>query len=227
MSTCTTVPSKTDAYHELVARRQACRLCQSLTNVSEVAGGSLDSEEVGPYTRWHADLDARLMVVAKDFAPATRLAELEGRPGASVPTNARLKHYLSVAGFECGSPRTTYRDRGLFFTNAVLCLPEGESMRTTVRAREVKECASGFLRPTIELIRPRAIATLGSQAASAVLEAMGVAPRPSFGELVDADAGLELPGGVVLLAMPHPMGTSRTKIENEAAWARVRRLFAG
>ena len=212
---------RSKTYRSLVMERKACRLCPRLTNVSCAEGGALDSDEIGPYTRWHADLEARLVVVGKDFAPAPRLAENGGRPGARVQTNLRLIRYLAEAGFDAGSPRETYRDRGLFFTNSVLCLPEGMSMRTAVRQGEVDACARRFLWPTLELLRPRAIATLGSHAMRAVLVAAGLTVQPTFQELVEAESGLELPGGTTLFAMPHPMGTKWTRPQNEAAWRRV------
>jgi len=185
-----------------------------------VACGGLDSDEVGPYTRWHGDLDARLMVVGKDFAPVARFEHYGGRPGVEVETNRRLARYLQLAGFDPGPVSESHHGEGLFFTNAVLCLPGGASMRTTVRPADVKTCASRFLKATIELVNPQIIATLGSQAAKAVLHAFDMPFNRESSGVASGEEGQVLPGGVVLFAMPHPVA-SRRKAEHEAAWRRV------
>jgi DNA polymerase len=186
-----------------------------LTNPSVAVGGALDSGEIGPYTRWHGDLDARLMVVGKDFA---------GRPGVEVETNRRLARYLRLAGFGPGPVSESHHRDGLFFTNAVLCLPGGDSMRTSVRPTELNTCASRFLKATIELVAPQAIATLGRQATEAVLHASDMRESLGYADLVANVDGLTLPCGSILFAMPHPVA-SRRRAEQEAAWQRVRTWF--
>ena len=91
---------KQRAYAELVAGRKRCELCRGvgLRNPSEVSDGELDSDHIGPYSRWHADLDAELMVVAKDFAPEVKFIEYGGAPGRKVQTNTRLARYLEGIG---------------------------------------------------------------------------------------------------------------------------------
>ncbi len=117
-------------YERLVSERKGCSQCAGLTNPSRVCGGAFDSEHIGPYSRWHGDLEADLVIVGKEFAPVDKFIEHRGAPGRDVPTNLRLPNYLKNAGFDPGTAETSIQDSRLFFTNAILCLPPGNKMRT-------------------------------------------------------------------------------------------------
>jgi len=231
--------TKRDAYQELVACRKRCSRCPGLTNPASKELQALDSDEIGPYTCWHGDLNARLVVVGKDFAPVAKFEQYNGRPGVDVETNRRLVNYLKIAGFEPGAIDRSHHDGGMFFTNAVLCLPGGAHMRTKILSRDVKTC-SVFLKKTLSIVSPRVVATLGGQATNAVLHAHGL-PRGDFSALVKMKAGFELPDGATtgsiwgqpseqfrarLFAMPHPVA-SFSKSVHEAAWRRLRVWFKG
>jgi uracil-DNA glycosylase family 4 len=185
-----------------------------------VAGGSLDSDEIGPYALWHGDLDAQLMIVAKDFAPVPHFIRNAGRPGARVRTNLRLSRLLELAGFSPGAIGEQHRKGRIFMTNAVLCLPGGVSMRTVVRAAELRECSTRFLARTMAVIRPRVVAALGGHAVRAVLHASELSPNPQRIGRARSEAGLTLPDGVVCFAMPHPVA-SCTLDEHKAAWVKT------
>ena len=94
------VETKAERYDALVAARKNCGLCAGLSNPATVRGGEFDSDQLGPYSRWHADLDAELIVVAKDFAPVPKFIEYEGAPGPRVQTNMRLARRLDALGFQ-------------------------------------------------------------------------------------------------------------------------------
>ena len=166
------------------------------------------------------------MIVGKDFAPVSKFEEFDRRPGTHVETNRRLARYLELAGFCPGRIAESHTDGGIFFTNAVLCLPGGDSMRTAVRTQEVRACASRFLRATVQLVEPQAVATLGLQATNAVLHAFGESAVKDFSRIVEDEGGVTLANGVVVFAVPHPVA-SRTKAEHEAAWRRIGAWFAG
>lgn len=208
-------------YRELVAARKRCKLCPALKNPSEVQGGVFDSSEIGPYSRWQSDLAADLVVVAKDFAPVSKFKEFSGRPCPRVRTNVRLRRFLSLAGCSIGSPDAPIPDARVFLTNAVLCLPCGRSMQTTVPSSAVRTCAPRFLRPLLEIVRPRVVVSLGVQATSAVLLSLGVSTALDYRTLIQAPSGLTLPDGGRLFPVPHP-AASKPLAEYQASWRRIR-----
>jgi hypothetical protein len=61
---------KAKQYLELVGRRKICDGCPCLHNASRMDGGCLDSDEIGPYSRWQGNLYADLMVVAGGLSVA-------------------------------------------------------------------------------------------------------------------------------------------------------------
>ena len=207
-------------YAGLVALRKQCKLCD-LTNPAAVEKGKFDSDVIGPYTRWHGDLNARLVVVAKDFAPESIFTEYEGRPGADVETNKRLIRYLRIAGFDAGDPRQSYRDRGLFFTNAILCLAKGEKMRTAVSLQHARRCGDKFLCKLLRLISPAVVVALGNHAVDAVLEACDTTRNPAAPIMARGKTGFALPDGPRFFSVPHPVASVKTA-KQEQAWGRVR-----
>lgn len=52
----------TRSYPRLVRSRKECRLCESLglTNPALVESGIYDSEDVGPWSRWHGEFNPDL-----------------------------------------------------------------------------------------------------------------------------------------------------------------------
>jgi len=220
---------KHQRYAELVAKRKACRVCAlDLTNTSETEklGGVPDCDRVGGYSLWQGNLDAELMVVAQDFCDAQtyRSAPSSPWPGESVATNLALVTLARCAGFEIQPPRKGVSDDKLFFTNAVLCLKEG-SKQATVPARCYRECGRLFLRPTIELVRPVAIAALGRGALNAILSANGMRATLGLVALINAGTVFDLPSGARVFPMCHPsatvLNTTRSMEHQMSDWTRM------
>lgn len=163
-------------YHQLVEQRKHCARCPSLTNASAIDGGRMDSDRIGPFSRWQGNLDATLMVVAQDFADIEGFRKHGGWPGERVRTNTTLAAVLTRAGIPINPPRFGTADDRLFFTNTVLCMKRG-GMRAPIPESCATECGRRFLRPTIELVAPRVVATLGGRAMRAVCRAFDVVPR--------------------------------------------------
>jgi uracil-DNA glycosylase len=166
------------------------------------------------------------MVIAKDFAPVKKFIQYGGWPGSDVKTNKRLSYYLTYAGFSVGSISEGHDASGLFFTNAVLCLPGGEHMRTYVKTTDVKMCSRKFLCQLISLVNPKSIAALGEHATNAVFEAVGLEQPLSFSNLISEDEGYQLPSGPRLFAVWHPVASNSSKRpitskDHIAAWSRI------
>jgi uracil-DNA glycosylase len=210
------------AHARLVAERKACRACApALTNPSIVAGGSLDSDRIGPYARWQGNQQAELMVVAQDFADVQTFQRVKGWPGQRVRANLRLVELVAAAGIRIEPPRIGRSDDRLFFTNAVLCLKQG-GMSAPVPAECSRTCGRRFLRPTIELVSPRAVAALGVHAVKAVLAAFDIeAPRDSLLELIDAGQTFQLSDRTRLFPLAHPSNRTRSMTLQKRDWQQL------
>jgi len=74
-------------------------------------------------------------------------------------TNFYLRELTKVIGRDIGLPIGNIR-KGIFITNAVLCMKPG-AMNAPHPSACVKNCGDRSLKPLIDLIRPKAIVTLG------------------------------------------------------------------
>lgn len=95
---------KQPAYEKLVAARKACHVCEARGLTNPASFPDLDSDRIGPYSRWQGNLDAELMVVAQDFADANTFKRLGGWPGPRVRTNLALVDLLRAAGIDVTAP---------------------------------------------------------------------------------------------------------------------------
>ena len=141
----------------MITCRKACSWCRGLTNPSQCESGKFDSGQIGPWTLWQGNLHAEVLVVGQDWGDTP-----------SNPTNKTLRHLMSVAGLRIDAPSAANSGAGIaFFTNAILCLKHG-GMQAAVDPVWFANCGKLFLRPTIELIAPNAVVTLGVRAYRAV-----------------------------------------------------------
>ena len=85
-------------YAALVSDRKACHRCSGLFNPSEVEHGSLDSNQIGPWSLWQGNLEAALMVVGQDWGDVAYFPKNRGRGLARSGTNRALVELLAVAG---------------------------------------------------------------------------------------------------------------------------------
>ena len=108
----------------------------------------------------------------------------------------------------------------------MLCLKRG-GMQAKVDPAWFANCSSRFLKPTIEIVNPKAVVTLGERAYRAVACSYGIKPLP-FRAAVEHEGGFELPGGVRLFPVYHcgarTLNTHRPmqrQVEDWRDWARV------
>ena len=212
---------KSDRYRELVEQRKRCACCPGMANASAIDGGSMDSERIGPFSRWQGNLDADLMVVAQDFADVEGFREHSGWPGERVRTNTTLATLLTRAGIPINPPRFGFPEDRLFFTNAVLCMKRG-GMRAPLTGSCATECGRRFLRPTIELVAPHVVLSLGARAMRAVCRAFGLEPPANL----EAAAAVPIPltSSAVLMPLYHP-AASRSHQAQHRDWDRVRTVL--
>lgn len=180
------------AYEKLVRDRKGCELCKDkygYLNQSVLlsdTGESYDTNDIGNLSTWANDLEADLLIVAQDFSDAGTFKRDKGRiqlvelteesPSSkySTVTNFYLRELTKTIGRDIGLPPNTIttseskKSKRIFLTNAVLCMKPG-IMDSPVSMPCVSTCANLFLRKQIELVNPKAVVTLGSVPAMAVI----------------------------------------------------------
>jgi uracil-DNA glycosylase len=160
---------KNVGYSELVEKRKKCRLCKhlGLTNPSEF---EYDTEQIGPWTHWQGNLDAQLMVVGQDWGGKEVYNEQEGLDIAD-NTNSKLRILLDSVGVKISLPLGAVQPKNTvsplplaFFTNSVLCLRERRNSTGIVSPCCYANCATEFLRPQVDLVKPKVVVSLGLSA---------------------------------------------------------------
>jgi uracil-DNA glycosylase len=217
---------KASQYRELVDRRKRCSLCPGLCNPSAVDGGSLDSDEIGPWSRWQGNLGAPIMIVGQDWGDITYFRTNHGQEAPRNPTNSNLVRLLRMAGYRITESPGAESDDPVFLTNAILCLKRG-GLQAEVQREWFDNCGTAFLRPLIEIVRPRVLVTLGGNAFQAIVRAFGLTLRlpTRLRDLVTSvsrQGGLPLPPGTRLFVAFHPgarvINTHRSFAQQEQDW---------
>jgi uracil-DNA glycosylase family 4 len=166
------------------------------------------------------------MVIGQDWGGVDYYIEHKGLEDDTNTTNRRLCALLSSIGISIDLPRQS-RNSVLFFTNAVLCLRPGR-LTGPIKSQWFRNCSTSFLRPQVELVKPKVIVTLGYMAYSALLDAYAIRPRQLMREAVQDT--LLLPGGNALVPVYHPGNNgsrSRSFEQQKTDWQRVRRALDG
>lgn len=217
--------AKQIAYRELVQARKSCDLCSllGLTNPSGSELARLDSDHIGPWTRWQGDLNARVLVVGQDWGDVASFERQQGLDTDSA-TNSMLRRLLLHAGIEIDAAPATQDNAGVFVTNAALCLKRGGA-QAPVRTEWFDNCSRAFLRRQIELVLPRVVVSLGERAYRGVMTAFGYDPVP-FRKAVEAETPFPLLADTVLVPVYHCgqriLNTHRRKDAQRRDWLRVK-----
>lgn len=222
-----TVNGKDAAYCALVADRKRCRQCAAhLRNASDIDGGVLDSNHIGPYTQWQGNLDSSLLIVAQDFSNIDGFKDCRGWPSRDdCGTNENIVVLVREAGVEISPPQLGKPDDVLFFTNAVLCMKTGGRQQKV--ANQCFDNCSGFLRRTIDVVSPRIVATLGIEALDAVRHAFDLPDAAHLREVVGKHLRLTAASYLVPLYHPSPtvVNTHRSLDTMRADWRGMRPLL--
>jgi uracil-DNA glycosylase len=216
---------RANLYSALVAARRQCRVCANLVNPADCEEGKYDSDQIGPWSLWQGNLRVDLMVVGQDWGDDRYFRNHEGRDDPNNPTNRTLRDLLRIIGYEIASPSPTdYGGGPLFFSNAVLCLKVG-GMQAKLDRKCFSECGSRFLKPTVEIVSPKVLVTLGEAAYRAISGTFGIKPVP-FRSAVEREEGFSLPNGTLLFPVYHCgariLNTHRTREEQEQDWRRIK-----
>lgn len=159
---------KHEIYKNLVHQRKNCRSCQGLVNPSVHEGGKFDSTEIGPWTLWQGNLNARIMIVGQDWGDKAYFTKWKGadQPSGN-PTNSNLQKLLHQFAVDIKSPRES-QEQKIFLTNLILCLKDG-GLQAPIKDEWLNNCCDKFFRNLVELIRPRVVLALGKRVSEVIL----------------------------------------------------------
>lgn len=165
------------------------------------------------------------MIVAQDWGDVRYYNANSGLDDMRNPTMRTLARLQRDTGIP--DPLTGYDPaaRGMFLTNAVLCLKDG-GLQGTVREEWFRACGARFLRPTIELVAPRVVVAMGVRAHAAIMQAWSRRPG-AFRDAVASPDGELLPCGSRVLAVYHcgnrVLNMTRGYAAQAQDWTRVAR----
>jgi Uracil DNA glycosylase superfamily len=235
--------SKQQEYQKLVQLRKHCNQCNislkegekpPLVNPSKICGSIFDSEQIGPWSRWQGNLDAKVVVVGQDWSDDRYFIENKGFDKIKNkslmeyenPTNKTLRSLLASIGIEIDPSSDHDTEWVLFFTNAILCLKTKGGMTGAVKDDWFKNCGELFLKPLIEIITPKVVIAIGEKAFRAVCRSYAVEAPKSFRESVEYNNGFSLPGNKVLFPVYHcgvrSLHMNRNLVEQRLDWARIK-----
>lgn len=155
--------SKQKSYLDLVEKRKNHTYPEGLINPSQVEEGRYDTSDLGPWTQWQGDLDAKILVVGKDWGDEKTFLNQKGVDLDHDRTNINLRLLFSEIGIEIGLPSKPY-PAPLFFTNAVLGLRTSGGKSGSLKYSWIKMDTQNFLKPIIDMIQPDIIISLGMDA---------------------------------------------------------------
>lgn len=165
------------------------------------------------------------MVVGQDWGGVEYFIERGGLETDNNETNTRLVELLAGIGIHIKLAVDTVKGL-LFFTNAALCLRPGR-LTGPIRAKWFSNCGPLFLRPQIELVRPKAVVTLGYYSYRAVCQVFSIQPAPRMCDAIQREPE-RLPSGSVLVPVYHCGNNgqrSRPIAEQQKDWKRVRAVL--
>ena len=209
------------SYLALVARRRAHRFPRGLLNPAGIQGGRWDSDHLGPWSCWQGALDAEVVVVGQDWGNEALFLKGKGRPSDGDPTNVNLRAMAHRAGWDMGSPEAP-RPQPIYLTHAVLGIRAMGNPVTVPPIAWIDDSVP-FLVQLLEIIRPRALVSLGRAALRscrlALLDTERNGRMPDHPSVNQAHARNPIlhPGKPVLFAFYHcsPLGLSNRSLEHQ------------
>lgn len=158
-------------YKKLIAKRQTFKFPQGLANYGDIG---LEIDHVDGLAAWHSDLDANIMLVCQDFADTKTLIKDNGKIEPEegkfrYRTNKNLTYlFKDGLGIDLGHPCTPNKNAKLFFTNAIIGLKTEGGMQGKIKSEWASSSATNFLKPLIEIIKPKVIIALGQSPFQAI-----------------------------------------------------------
>ena len=181
-------PSKQERYARLVSKRKKHSFPDGLQNPANILGGRFDCDQIGAWSRWHGDLNAKILLIGQDWGDEKYFTDNLGKDSDGNQTCKNLKKLFNEIGFDLGSaaPETPVKN-GLFFTNSVLGL-KGGNMSAPIKMKWVRDSTDSFTCELIKIIEPKIIITLGKTAFGALqIVCRELCAKRSLHDLVERD----------------------------------------
>lgn len=144
-------------------------------------GHDYDSDQIGPWSRWQGNLDADVLVVARDWGGKNCFVDNKGLEPYGNPTNRGIVKLMRREGIKIGNPNTGC-PHVAFFTNAMLCLKEG-GLQASVRSDAISKCANHFFVRLVELIQPKVVISMSQVVSNALYS--GFSGKKALGKTFD------------------------------------------
>jgi DNA polymerase len=192
---------KLTLYRQLVLKRISCKKCDGLVNPSMVKAGIFDSEHIGPWSLLQGSLNAKLMILGQDWGDLIYFINSEGKGYDDNPTRDNLIRLLQVMGISCGSSVSQEENDILFFTNAILCLKQG-GLSSKVKDEWFVNCGELFLKPLIEIIKPKIVVALGIKAYNIIVLLYKLKTEP-FSKVVERKEPIRINENTGLFVVYH------------------------
>lgn len=224
--------SKQEAYQELILKRKQCTLCDpsqcELQNPSIAFNGKYDTKEIGHWTDWQGNLDARLMIIGQDWGDVRTLEKQGGVCNVdNSATNRALMRLIQIAGVDVDEHHISAKHPDLFFTNAILCMKTDGGLAGKVRGAWFRHCVDRFLKPLIEIVQPRVAVTLGEKATKSLLREYGYR-GVRFKELVEQQSPVMISPYTAVFPVFHcgSLGQRNRPFDQQKLdWLRIRRYL--
>jgi uracil-DNA glycosylase len=193
---------KQRAYAALVKKRKAFRFVE-LLNPAEIEGGRFDSDHVELWARWQGNLDAKIMLVGKDFGGKDFFVRFKGGCDPNSVTNLNLMKLFSCLNINIGTPLMPEKNAPIFLTNAIVGIVDSDKKGgNRISSLSMRESTREFLRPLIDIVDPKVVIPMGKEAYYCVFSAFGAPRARSLLQALD-ESPSELPGSKLLFPVFH------------------------
>lgn len=166
----------------ITAGRRKCNACAYIQNKTDIVlynsseDPDTDVATIGQWTMWNGNLNAEYMIVGQDWGTKKYFLDFKAQQklNGNIPceldsiTNKNLAacilelnpewDILKMDGIE-------HNDRyPLYFTNEILCYKDEQYMNASIPAACYRECSGLYLLEQINIVEPKAVVLLGSDA---------------------------------------------------------------
>jgi hypothetical protein len=214
---------KQQAYRTLVQKRKAFRFAE-LLNPSEIEGGRYDCDHVELWARWLGNLNAKIMLVGKDFGGKDFYIKFKGGCDPNSVTNLNLIKLFACIGINIGTPSMPDQDVPVFLTNAIIGIVDtARKGGNCISSLSKRESTSEFLRPLIDIVDPRVIIAMGKEAYECVCDAFEVGRARSMRQALEKGP-VELPNSKLLFPVFHcgGLGVANRPLNKQLEdWSRI------
>jgi hypothetical protein len=187
---------KNEAYRMLVEKRKSHSFA-GLINPSKFEAGKYDCDHVEAWAQWLGNLNAKIMLVGKDFGGTGFFRDFCGGCNPESQTNKNLIQLFSSLGINIGTPNRPNVSAPVFLTNAIFGLIDSSSKGGNQIKRQIlQENAKEFLRPLIDIVDPKIIIAMGTEAYRGVCFAFGKSPLKNLGDAL-ASSHIEVSGKLI------------------------------